>query len=1226
MIPTIRTALAAILVAVIALRWSLSQPVSAVTARIAVDPWEAVRSAGSGWTFAGTLGGSTVDGLRELPYALVLALGTDAGVAAHTVETCWRMLVLVVAVVGAVRLARTQAARDASWAPWAGALVFVLASVLLPATVRSPNDGLAAATLPWIVAPLLVRRGGWRSAAGSAVWLGLAGIGAAGWALAALAVGILAAVPRRRADVGLAVRWSVLAIAASAWWLVALVWEARHTVDVSALSAGALRAEAAAVIGRPDVAALVLVAIVAGPFVVAGGALLLNSPRLERFFVAGSLVLVAAVGLLGWAGDWRPHVPAPVAGDLPAGLAAPLLGVLGLAGLVAWCPLVADLAGRVVWARQERLPHGRRELAGAVAALLVGVTVFAGLAAAVAEPEPEDPTSARLVDAVADWSATAPPGRVLVLPVDTESSELSSIGGALGARPWIGRDTVPTSGAGGTAALDDLIARLGRGDAGQGTTSALRRLGVSYLLVRLGGPDAEDRARPTALVRSALDTLGARRVAVLRGTDAVADGPGTVVDYGVRSAIPLVEVWAAPPTADGWVYAGGPIDAVGDAGTVSDLAETGVLGDRAVRLRAGSSDSAVLVSDSARRRDVDQRRADDPYGPDLRAHEPRSVLPADAAPVTSAVSRLDGALAVAASSSAADLESSDRDPGTAATAGIDDNVFTSWQSRRGRGVGEWWQVDFARPTSLSGATITMLSSSVGGGEADQVRVTADGRDSTHVVGDDGLVEIGGLGDVRRLRITIEAVTESFDDGDSVGIVEVTIPDVVVTAPLVLDETPAAGWLMALRPASTTHCVPAAPHGDDDGPAPGTACNADLEVSGPDAGLLDRVLHAPRLTPVAGRAWLTASSTDQAGALADSIAEPSVTASSTSVAAADLRTRPQAAADADLRTAWRAAPGDAQPQLRLEWEEPADVSGVRLIPPAADLGSEATRVRVTAQVIGRRTELPIRDLETEVEVEDDGTIDLPRVHVSGLTITVLEDTGVSSIDSTTGVSRQMPVAVGEVDLLGGPGVTYKSHRSKRIGCDDGPTLTVNGQEYGTTMRVTPSEIVSGVPVPATVCGRPELAAGHNQVALSTTFAWWARGLLLSATSSGLADGGAPTAVDAELLGPDGPADSVALDLGSAAAMRTLVLPMPAGSGWEASVDGEDLDAVTIDGWAQGWVVPAGSGEVTVRYASGAELARAALVASTGWALVVLLLAGFGVAAVVSAIRRPRSRRR
>lgn len=1224
MITRMRTALVAVFVAIIALRWSLSQPVSSSTARIVVDPWDAVRSAGDGWSFAGTLGGGSVDGLRELPYALVVALGTDAGLSAHTAETCWRMLVLVLAALGAIHLARGLTDDDNdSWAPWAGALVFSLGAVLVPTMVHSPSDGLAAATLPWVVAPLLARRHGWWPAAVSAAWVGVAGVGSAGWAFAALAAGLIAAVPHRRADLGQALRWLVLAAAASVWWVAARVWETAHTVDVAPLTVGTLRAEVADAVGRPDVALLVLVAIVGGPLVVAGGALAVRAPRLERFFVGVSLLVVAAVALLGWVGDWRPHVPAPVAGDVAAGLAAPTLGLLGLAGLVAWCPMVADLRSRLDWTGQDRLPGGRRELTGVGAVLLVGVTVFAGIAAAVAEPAPADPQDARLLEAVADWSATAPPGRVLVLPVDTGVAGLSAVGGALGARPWVGRDAVPTSGSAGTTALDDLIERLGRGDAGPGTASALHRLGITYVLVGLGGP-ADDRARPTALVRGALDSLGAARVAVLRGTDPRAPDTDTV-DYGTRSTAPLVELWEAPAAADAWVYAGTPMDAVGDAGTVSDLAETGTLGDRAVRLRAGSADDAELVSDSARRRDIDQRLAGAPYGPDLRAREPRSVLPADAAPVTSAASSLDGALAVSASSSAADLDSADRDPGATATAAVDDNAFTSWESRPGTGVGEWWQIDFAEPIPLSGTTVAVRRDTLGGGSIEQVRVSADGRESTASVGDDGYIELGQLGDVTRLRLTVAAVTDSLDEDDSVGIVEVTIPDVEVTASLTLDPTPTAAWLMALRPGSTSQCVPAVPRGSDDDATPVTACNDELEVSGPDTGVLDRVVHAPRATSVLGHAWLVASATDQAASLADSIAEPSVVASSTSVAADDLRTRPQAAADADLSTAWRAAPGDRQPQLTLSWEEPADVAGVRLIAPAGDVDSRPTRVQVTAQVIGRRTELPIRDLDVEVDVEDDGTIEIPRSYTRELRITVIEDTDASTIDSADGESRRMPVAVAEVDLLGGPGVTYTSHRSERIRCDDGPTVTIDGEEYGTTMHVTASQIVTGAPVRASVCGRPRLSSGANEVSLSTTFVWWARGLLLATPSSPLSDlaTGAPAPVATDLLDRGDPGARVPLDLGAAPVVRTLVLPLPAGTGWQASAGGERLDPVTVDGWAQGWLVPAGSGEVVVRYASGVGLTRLAVVASAGWFLVALLAVGLGAAA---AIRRPGWRRR
>ncbi len=1225
MIPRMRTALVALLVAVIALRWSLSQPVSAVTARIATDPWAAVRSAGDGWTFVGTLGGSTVEGLRELPFALALAVGTEVGLSAHTVETCWRILVLVVAVLGAVHLARTLASRSGrtdsaqSWAPWTGAVFFVLGTVLVPTSVLSPVDALAAATLPWVVAPLFGPGRGWRAAAASAAWLGLAGVGSAGWAVAAFVVGGLAVVPRRRADLALAWRWLVLAAAASAWWWFLLVWETRHTVDVAALSADTLRAQVAAAVGRTDLALLLLVAVVAGSLVIAVGALALRSPQLERFFVAASLVVVAAVVLLVWVGDWRPHVPAPASGVLPAGLVSPALGVLGLAGLVAWCPLVEDLRSRLAWTREGRLPTGGREVAGTLVAVLATIAVCAGITATVAEPAPESAEENRLLDAVADWSASAPAGRVLVMPVDTGGTDLAAIGSALGARPWIGRDDVPTSGAAGTTALDDLVARLGRGDAGPGTSSALRRLGVTYVLVRLGGPVEADRDRPTALVRASLDSLGAQRLAVLPA----ADGPEALIDFGVRTSTPLVEVWAPRTAADGWAYAGPPIDAVGDAGTVSDLASAGVLGDRAVVLRPGSGAPAVLVSDSARRRDVDQRVATDPYGPDLGIGAPRSVVPADAAPVTSAYSRLEGARAVTASSSAADLDASDRDPTAAPVAGIDGNPFTSWRSRPGSGVGQWWQVDLGEPTPLSGTSIRVLRNAVGAGAAAQVLVSTDGDEATYPVGDDGLVVLDDVGEVRRLRITVTAVNETYGERDSVGIVEVSVPDVEVRAPLALDHTPAPAWLMALRPGSTAHCVPAVPRGTED--VSGTACNGELEVSGPDGGVLDRVVFASRPTPVVGRAWLVASSTQQAASLADGIAGPSVVASSDSVAAADLRTRPQAAADADPTTAWRPAAADREPRLTLSWRRPAELSAVRLIAPEGDPGSRPTRVRVEAEQLGRRTGEPVESLATEVDVEDDGTIDLPRVYTRELAITILEDTDVPTADSTSADIDRMPVAVGEVELVGGPPVRYDANRSERLGCDQGPPVSVDGVEYGTSMRVTPREIVRGMTVLATVCGRPVLGTGENDVTLRTTFDWWARGLLLAARSSTVMTTGAPAAVAADLLGRDDHSEPVTIDLGTAPRERTLALALPADPGWRASVDGEDLDAVTLDGWAQGWVVPAGDGEVTVRYTSGEALTRGALVASAGWLLVVLLATGLGVLGAGSAIRRPRERR-
>lgn len=71
--------------------------------------------------------------------------------------------------------------------------------------------------------------------------------------------------------------------------------------------------------------------------------------------------------------------------------------------------------------------------------------------------------------------------------------------------------------------------------------------------------------------------------------------------------------------------------------------------------------------------------------------------------------------------------------------------------------------------------------------------------------------------------------------------------------------------------------------------------------------------------------------------------------------------------------------------------------------------------------------------------------------------------------------------------------------------------------------------------------------------------------------------------AEVRAPDGTA--VALDssaigasgsLEASGAERTLVLQERAESGWRAELDGRALEPVTVDGWAQGFVVPADAG--------------------------------------------------
>src|SRR5690606_39949546 len=71
---------------------------------------------------------------------------------------------------------------------------------------------------------------------------------------------------------------------------------------------------------------------------------------------------------------------------------------------------------------------------------------------------------------------------------------------------------------------------------------------------------------------------------------------------------------------------------------------------------------------------------------------------------------------------------------------------------------------------------------------------------------------------------------------------------------------------------------------------------------------------------------------------------------------------------------------------------------------------------------------------------------------------------------------------------------------------------------------------------------------------------------------------------------------------------------ANAGWQAYLNGERLTPVRLDGWRQAWELPAGGGEVVLRYEPDAPY-RAAFAGGAAAALLVLALA------LIPARRRP-----
>lgn len=1213
-----RTAVVALLVAVVGVRVSLGRGLDDVAGRVSSDPAGPLAHTLDGWTTAGTLGEASAADLRALPLSLLHRLGELAGVSAGTTQAMWTALVLVVAVVGARRLA-SAAARpgDDSWAPWVAALIYACGPVLVATAARAPLDGLVAAVLPWVLLPLVRRDRGVAGAARSAAWLGLVGVGSPHWSVSALAAGLLAAVLVWRGQPGQLVRWLVLAALSSAWWCVVLVWEARRATVVTELFAhSGVRDLLGDAVGRPDWSLFWLVVIALGPLAVAVAALVLRPERLERGVVGALVVVALVVGLAQASGAWLPPVLAPSVLNGNAGTFGPVLAWWGLAALLAWGPVTEDVRSRLDGLVLP--PAGGRQLVPGVVASAVALSCLAGVAVAVQEPATASTSdSPDLWQNVAAWSEQAPPGRVLVLPATAGRLD-PVVRQALAGRAWVGRDSRPTSGAPATAALDDTVRRLALGQSGPEVLDGLRRLGFSYVLLRDDEAVPVDRRRSSALVRAALRSGGATRLVVHRG-ERSATGPKGLVDFGVRSGTPEVEIWSVGGASGAREVAGEPLEVVGDPASTADLVASGVLGPRAVRLREEAE--KAVVSDSARRRDVDQREAIAPYGPLLEAHRSRVVVPTGAAPRLTAVRRLSGVRSVTASSSSSDLGVVGGQPGADAVAGADGNVYTSWRSVPGTSRGQWWQLSFTDPVPIVGTVVQVVQNVYGGQLVTEVEVRTNKGRRTVEVPVNGRFTLTQAETTSRLRITATAVTGGKPT-DSFGIAEVTVPGVVVRDDLVFTRPAGSGWVMATRPGSPTRCVPAAPLVGV--PATATVCDPAVAVAGTDTGSMNRVLSVRERTTVAGRAWARPADTRQVATLADQLGRPSVSATATSVAAQDLVTRPQAAADDNETTSWRASPEDAEPALTLKWETPALVRGLALRLPDDGVTSVPQRVRVQFAP-GEGT----KPRSVERALVASGLVTLPPVRTRSLTVTFLEAEGPKSTDVSSGRVRPSPVAVSEVQVVGGPDTAFDLDRARTLPCGRGPTVTVAGEDTPTRVRLSARDLIESRPVTAPLCSRPVLAEGENPVTLQASFSWFPLGLVLAPPGGKLGDVDEP-----ELLGEDDVVTPLDVDLDALAGRwgaavdvdlrgsgtRTVVLASPAGRGWTARADGARLRSVTVDGWAQGWVVPAGVERVSLTYSAGASLRLGAGVGVLGW----LLVLGIAVARPLLTRRRDQAR--
>ena len=631
-------AVATLVAAVVALRLSTTRLVADGSVVPLLDPRTTLDTALSGWSTAGSLGHASAESLRQLPFAAVARLAELAGVAPLLVQIGWRVLLVCAAVAGCARV--LAAVGRSGWWAWGPALLYGAGPAAAATVAVSAQDAVAVAVLPWVLAPLLAEGGAGRrrrlrrdlgAATRAALPLALVGVASPVWALLVLVVALLVALVGARRRPLRTVSFVPLAAVASSWWLAVLVWRLRWAPP------GALGPDLGAddrlgaVLAVPWPVALGVLAV---PLSVAVTALALRAPGVRPVLVVTLLLLAvgtAAVLLLGPAWLVDAGLPQRVDGSGADALLAPA-AVLALAGAVA-LPGLLDRFSGTRWSPMVEHPAlALRRLAALGVATGVVVGLLAGQVVALQERDDLalDRHLPPLWQGVADWSATAPAGGVLVLPQLQDAADRDLLDRALGPRPWAAPGS-PRQGAAATAALDRLATRLADGTGGPDVQRALAATGARYVLLRDDLGPATTQVAPPTLVRWSLLAAGA---VVVRSWPAEqgapdADGDGDdepLVDLGTRApaGATLLDL---PDPATVVAHDEPPVTAAGGVGAGPALALVGEADGTPVRLVPGD-DPPGWVSDDARRQGTDQRVAVRSSGPVVAEDAPATTTTA----------------------------------------------------------------------------------------------------------------------------------------------------------------------------------------------------------------------------------------------------------------------------------------------------------------------------------------------------------------------------------------------------------------------------------------------------------------------------------------------------------------------------------------------------------------------------------------------------------------------
>jgi arabinofuranan 3-O-arabinosyltransferase len=1039
--------------------------------------------------------------------------------------------------------------------------------------------------------------------------------------------------------------WWLLALAlAMTWWLVALVLMARISPPfLDFIESSGVTTQWSSLVevlrGTDSWTPFVAPNATAGAPLVTGSVAILATCLVAAAGLAGlapgsmpargRLVTMLLVGVVllgvGYSGGLGSPLAQHVQAFLDAG-GAPLRNVhkfesliripvvLGLAQLLGRIPLPGS-APRPLWRSAFAHPERDRRVA-------VGIVVLTALMAGTSlawtgRMTPPGTYSAipRYWHDAADWlsahnTGVPAPGRVLVVPGAPFATQLWGTSHdeplqVLGDSPWGVRDSIPLTPPQTIRALDSVQRLFASGTPSAGLADTLARQGISYVVMRNDlDPDASRSARPILVHRAITGSPRLQKVAEFGAP--VGPGPvsGFVTDSELRPRYPAVEIYRVTATAGdpGVPYLtdinglpridGGPeaLLRLDERRRLSGRPPLGPALLTADAVGAGLPVPVVTVTDTPLARETDYGRVDD-HSSAIRAvgdtrHTFNRVPDYPSPGADTVYGSWTGGRLTASSSSSDSTVLPDVATAASPAAAIDADSATAWVSNSLQSaVGQWLQVDFDHPVTNSIITITPSATTVGA-QVRRVEVETATGTTTLRFDEAGKPISGALpyGETPWVRITAIGT----DDG-SPG-VQFAITDLSIT------QYDARGFAHPINIRHTA-LVPAPPPnaavaqwdlGSDPLGRPGCAagltnvqCAPSMALTTETPATFSRTLSVPQPMSVLPTVWVRARSGPK---LADLVAEPDTTQAHGDSDLVDVLGAASAATDGDPATAWTAPQRVVQhrtpPTLTLTLPQPTEVTGLRVTPSTSPVPAHPTMVAVD---LGNGPQL--RALKTS------GPQDLPLTPRMTDTVTVSLLEWKDVIDRTAlGFDQLKPPGLAEIAALGTDGRPIAAANAARnrtrevtVDCEHGPVIAIAGRFVHTSVSTTVGALLDGAPVAAHPCDTEPitLPTGQQELLVSPGPQFVVDG---AEVSGPLAAQSATAPATPAATGAWGPARRE-VRVPDATTSRVLVVPESINTGWVARTSaGTRLTPLAVNGWQQGWVVPAGtSGTITLIFA-------------------------------------------